>query len=835
MAHLGNTVVNGALRVLGQTKIDTLQASGQIKTSFKDSVAMGSYVAAASTIPNLCTELRYSSGAAGSCSIGTAYTKDGVTISTGWYNFLWIPHRSGGVNGSASGDNCDYGSLYLSGMTVSGCYMIRFASGSIAELKNLYVDTNTHRPIQMNGTEILGNNTTALNLKAGSNVSLTNSSGTVTIAATDTTYTAATAAPGNIAASGSAGTSTNYARQDHTHGISLATGDSNGQVKIAGTNVSVKGLGNAAYATIGNTVMEVGKGASRSTSTQGTWTAMCNSSQTGSPTLPTANKWYNVISLNNWTNSSTNWVSQLAICTQDDKTGVWWRTNDSGGTDISSSTWYNLIDTRSFESVLSSKITMGNGDSVSSDGSLLFMKSDYGSQSTNIQFSPYQGFIYADYNSSTHFWSIHSGNSYTTGAVRNANSVNTNGFYYYTSNGPAHGFQSTDGAIYAQFHSDPWGAEIAQDYRDGDLCVRGKNNGTWTAWRPIPAGLTYSDGEINTGHSRNCNDWSNSSGIFYFLSGGPDALSGFKAPDASGTAFCHHYASNSWANMWAQDFYNDGAMYVRSNPGGTWGAWQRLIDSSQIGTARIDRHENDISYLQIKLNYGDDCLNTGMFTFKVTLYDAYVMRIYQISGYCYGGNHWYSPRAVKLAQAGTYSNVTHNYTNDTIYFRYDSNHNLYVYIRQEAYAGALISDVCNGYNHITNLNKIFSLSYVSSYDSTTAQGNVDLVGTGSYDLQDFSSLVGKSRTPTTAGTITLHTYGKIKQLTIWGTTWAATSGAAQLVLMITISSNLCPTTNVEIMGHDDNGAAVFGYITTTGGVYIANHNAVPVYITATYI
>ena len=47
-------------------------------------------------------------------------------------------------------------------------------------------DTNTHRPIQMNGTEILGNNTTALNLKAGSNVSLTNSSGTVTIAATDT-------------------------------------------------------------------------------------------------------------------------------------------------------------------------------------------------------------------------------------------------------------------------------------------------------------------------------------------------------------------------------------------------------------------------------------------------------------------------------------------------------------------------------------------------------------------------------------------------------------------------------------------------------------------------
>jgi hypothetical protein len=57
-------------------------------------------------------------------------------------------------------------------------------------------DTNTHRPIQVNGTEILGNNTTALNLKAGSNVSLSNSSGTVTIAATDTTYSSKSASSG---------------------------------------------------------------------------------------------------------------------------------------------------------------------------------------------------------------------------------------------------------------------------------------------------------------------------------------------------------------------------------------------------------------------------------------------------------------------------------------------------------------------------------------------------------------------------------------------------------------------------------------------------------------
>lgn len=58
---------------------------------------------------------------------------------------------------------------------------------------------------------------------------------------------AASAAPGKVASSSSQGSSANYARQDHTHGIDLATGDSNGQVKIAGNNVSVKGLAALAY------------------------------------------------------------------------------------------------------------------------------------------------------------------------------------------------------------------------------------------------------------------------------------------------------------------------------------------------------------------------------------------------------------------------------------------------------------------------------------------------------------------------------------------------------------------------------------------------------------
>lgn len=119
--------------------------TGQILTSFKTSVAVGSYGTAQTTIPNLVDEVRFSSGCMGSVSLGTAYTKDGVTIATGWYNFSYVPHRSGGVNGSASGDNCNYGTLTLWGMTVNtGIYVIRIASAAINSLhKYDYVVTGT--------------------------------------------------------------------------------------------------------------------------------------------------------------------------------------------------------------------------------------------------------------------------------------------------------------------------------------------------------------------------------------------------------------------------------------------------------------------------------------------------------------------------------------------------------------------------------------------------------------------------------------------------------------------------------------------------------------------
>ena len=117
--------------------------TGQLLTSYKSSVAMGSYGSSQATVGGLVGEVRYSSGCAGSANITTAYTADGVTISTGWYNFMYMPHRSGGKNGAADGDNVQYGNLFLFGMdNTNGRFVVRVSSGSIAEVVKLVTTTD---------------------------------------------------------------------------------------------------------------------------------------------------------------------------------------------------------------------------------------------------------------------------------------------------------------------------------------------------------------------------------------------------------------------------------------------------------------------------------------------------------------------------------------------------------------------------------------------------------------------------------------------------------------------------------------------------------------------
>lgn len=125
------------------TTINGNHLQTQTTTSFRNSVVFGSRLSDTTTIPNLIEELRYSNGCIGSFSLNAAYSKDNTNIPTGWYNYLYVPHRSGGLNGAAQGDNCNYGTLILWSMTLdSGMYVVRFSTGDIQKLRKVWDTTN---------------------------------------------------------------------------------------------------------------------------------------------------------------------------------------------------------------------------------------------------------------------------------------------------------------------------------------------------------------------------------------------------------------------------------------------------------------------------------------------------------------------------------------------------------------------------------------------------------------------------------------------------------------------------------------------------------------------
>ena len=102
-----------------------------LKTNGGRTIASGAHsLAVSDTIPNILNELRYSNGAWGSFNLGTAYTLNGTTIPTGWYNYFYMPHRVGGENWATpttwDSDNVNYGTLMLFGMNnTNGVFRVR--------------------------------------------------------------------------------------------------------------------------------------------------------------------------------------------------------------------------------------------------------------------------------------------------------------------------------------------------------------------------------------------------------------------------------------------------------------------------------------------------------------------------------------------------------------------------------------------------------------------------------------------------------------------------------------------------------------------------------------
>jgi hypothetical protein len=71
----------------------------------------------------------------------------------------------------------------------------------------------------------------------------------------------------------------------------------------------------------------------------------------------------------------------------------------------------------------------------------------------------------------------------------NPNDVTQNQIGYNTS---VSLFGQTDGGLYSSAHSSSWIHQIYGDFRTGQIAIRGKNNGTWQAWRRVVDESNYS-------------------------------------------------------------------------------------------------------------------------------------------------------------------------------------------------------------------------------------------------------------------------------------------------------------------------------------------------------
>ena len=111
-------------------------------------------------------------------------------------------------------------------------------------------DTDTHRPINVNGTQVLGDNTTALNLKSGTNVTVSANGGDVTISATqatvDQTYNASSSnAQSGTAVAGAIATKQNSlptsGTATDTYAINISGGANTANYAVSASDYSAGG------------------------------------------------------------------------------------------------------------------------------------------------------------------------------------------------------------------------------------------------------------------------------------------------------------------------------------------------------------------------------------------------------------------------------------------------------------------------------------------------------------------------------------------------------------------------------------------------------------------
>ena len=233
--------------------------------------------------------------------------------------------------------------------------------------------------------------------------------------------------------------------------------------------------------------------------------------------------WWHILSMD-WNGSDpNNWISQLALPTES-RNGLYYRTRQNSSTnnwvkclDTANYTSYAAKNTEAIKSISRSgttftatrcdgttftftqqdnNTTYSAGSGLSLSGTTFSLNTGYTTSGKNYKVqldsngNPYVNVPWTDNNTTYNFsgTTFRSGNKDTEG--HDCDSLTDNGLYYYNSNGPSTslGASTNDGSVLVQSYSSSWVSQLVQDYRNGNIFVRGRNNGNWTTWKKVDAG-----------------------------------------------------------------------------------------------------------------------------------------------------------------------------------------------------------------------------------------------------------------------------------------------------------------------------------------------------------
>ena len=160
---------------------------------------------------------------------------------------------------------------------------------------------------------------------------------------------------------------------------------------------------------------------------------------------------------------------------------------------------------------------------------------------------------------------------------------------------------------------------------------------------------------------------------------------------------------------------NTQGMYIRTGWSGTsqYYSWIQMLTSANYYTF-LEKYKtasysttamHSSGYYKIAIN----SYTSWMMYFRIRVYKSYSYFDIDVSGYNYGAQHWYQPKA-KL--------VSSDQASIQVRFGYDSNYHLWVAIPYGNYTGITIYDVVNGHTQAAK-EGLFTISYVTSLSGST--------------------------------------------------------------------------------------------------------------------